>query len=478
MRQKRSHPINIFEKISRFLILLLLPLLRALFTLLLSGGGLYPWLEGAWFDILIVLLIIGLGVYNWYVYVFSYDEDGIYVSKGIFIRQQRYLPYRTISAVSMEYPWYFFPIRAVRLNADTDGGGKKHADFAITVKKEIAQDLLKASKTAYLFTGQLQRCYIPKNLYIAIFSFISSNTLTGVLYVAASISQAGNIFGKEVESYIYESFTKVANVLAFGLPPAAAIVAYSILICWLVSFSINLVKHLRFEVSRCGGILDVKTGLVTRRRFSIRVGRINYLMIRQSLLSKVFGFFSVFIQCTGYGKKQNELSVLMPSGESRDIKANLRMLLPEIATAKKQIKPKLKNLSRFLIPPIGLTLGILAVGILGIYFFPWLKTVLVFFIIILEIPSVWWLVVKTFAFFYTGIGVNDKSVTLYYTRGYRIITSVIPKHKLTKMVTSQTLFQLSTKCCDVVFYTFGEGIQKQKVLNMNLPEVKALLDLT
>lgn len=472
--RRRAHPVNILENASRYLILLLFPVLRALLT---SGEGFYAWLNGAWMDLCVLALMMGLAIYRWYVYTFYFDRSGIYITKGAVIRQKRYLPFEELTAVSIEAPWYYYPIKTVRLKADTDGGSPRAADFAITIDRKTAEKIVVYSKRRLENKQGVRRFYIPGNFYIAIFSLLTSNSITGVLYFATSISQAGNLFGKEFEERIVTQFTRIARLLAFGLPPFAAVVGYAILGFWGLSFVINLLKHLRFEASRQGGSLEVKAGLFTRRSYAIAVERINYLLIRQSLLSKWFGFFIVLIQCTGYGKAKNELSVLMPSGEADELKANLTMLLPDIPLVARKIKPKLVNLSRFLIPPLALIGAVLGIGLLAVRYLPEFRSSMIFLLVIAELPCVWWLAVKIFSFCFTGIGYNDRVVTLYYTFGYQVLTSSIPRDKISKIEISQTLFQISTKCCDVTFYSYAEGRKKQKVLNMNLPEVKKLLEL-
>ena len=162
------------------------------------------------------------------------------------------------------------------------------------------------------------------------------------------------------------------------------------------------------------------------------------------------------------------MSVLMPSGEETELKSNLAILLPDIPLIERKIKPKLVNLSRFLIPPLTLIGAVLAVGLLGVHYFPAFRSSMLFLLVIAEIPCVWWLVVKIFSYCFTGIGCDEDTVTLYYTFGYQVITSSIPKEKISKIEISQTLFQISTKCCDVTFYAYAEGRKKQKILNILL----------
>lgn len=468
----RSHPVNILENTSRFLILLLLPLIRAL---IVTQAGFSEWLAGAWFDLLVVGVILSLGVTRWYSYTFQLQPEGIMIRKGIFLRQERFLPFASITVISSRAPWYYRPIRAVRLTADTDGGRTAQPDFSITVRRELALRIADAARARLIPERSFRRTYIPRNLYIVFFSFLTSNSLTGVLYLWAALSQAENIFGAPLRAQLFRTFTELAEWYSFGLPPFFAILAYFILGCWLLSFLQNMQQHLRFSTVRYGGALVVRSGLFSLRQHTVAVSRINFLTLRQSLFSKLLGLMSVFIHCTGYGKNKDELAVLLPSGRKREILNNLKLLLPEIPLVKKQIRPRLQYLSRFLIPPLTLCLAVLAAGLAALYLISGYDRVLVFLLVICEIPCLWWLVVKLFAFFHTGIGVSDQALTIYYTRAYQVITCSIPREKITKITLQQTLFQLPTQCCDVMIYTWGEGIQRQKVINLYRPDVLKLL---
>ena len=110
MSYRHSHPINIVEHIARFLILLLFPVLRAFVTLLFTGMDFYKWLQGAWFDILTVMLIIFMGFVTWFRYVYRLDENGIRIRQGILITKCRFLPYKNISVLSLERPFYLLSL--------------------------------------------------------------------------------------------------------------------------------------------------------------------------------------------------------------------------------------------------------------------------------------------------------------------------------------------------------------------------------
>lgn len=479
MKKYRSHPINILENTSKFLILLLIPILRTLIAVLLSHGeGFLAWFKGAWLDLSIVLLIIGLGIYNWYLYEFSFDEKGIYINKGIIFKDKKFIPTTNISYLSIKTPWYYRPFKIVRLKADTDGGPFTSADFHITVKESYALALSNKIKKNITKHKKIKKYYIPHSLYLAVFSFLTSNSLTGAIYLSASISQIGNFFGKDIQNKLFIEFKKITNILAFGLPPFAAIIAYIILGTWVISFFINLLQNLNFCVIRQNNHLQISSKFISKQFFLISIDKINAVITRQSLWTKIFHLSSVLVDCTGYGKHKSEIGVLFPCGTSGDLKNSLKMILPEIEFVKRQTKPKLINLSRFLIPPGTLTLCVIGLFLLSLHFFPSFRKSIILLFIILIIPCLWWLFVKIYAFLFSGIGANDKILTLNYTFGYQILGVSIPKNKISKIEISQTLFQLSTKCCDVTFHTYGEGRKRYKVLNLNLPEVKKVLNIT
>ncbi len=476
MKYQHSHPINIFEHTSRFLILLLFPLLRAVGSIFLSGGSLYAWLQGAWFDILTILLIVGLGFIAWFKYVFYTAEDGIYIKKGILLVKYRFISYRKLTVLSIEKPWYLIPFRAVRLRADTDGGIPTTPDFSITIRKRDLDPLVQKANVPFVNYAEIKRIYLPKNFYIAVLSFVASNSITGVLFMSTFISGAGKVLGEQFEDMMMQQLTVLSELLAFGIPPAAASAAFVILGGWAVSFLLNVIRHLRFSVIRQGGSLHINSGLITRREYWLAVRRINLIELHQTLLTKLFGFYSAFIHCNGYGKGKDELSVLMPAAESAELSQNLELLLPEIPICKPKIRPQKRYLSRFLIPPLTWIGVVTALWLISFELFPYLREIILYIGVMAEIPCFWFLFVKIASYFHTGVGVSENAYTLCYSYAYRFKTIAVPKSRIVKLQIRRSLFQVMSGCCDLVFYTFSEGRKRHVVPNLNYEEARKMMD--
>lgn len=474
MEYKHSHVINIIEHTSKYLILLLFPVIRAL---LFTNVGFYAWLQGAWFDILTILFVIGAGVVAWYRYTYCFSENGIHLKKGIFIVKERFIPYRKLSVVSIQHPFYLIPIKAVKLSADTDGGLPTIADFKVTIYKNQLDQIIDKVKQPFVHPGEMKRVYLPKNVYIAILSFVVSNTLTGVLFVFTLISGLGKILGKEYETQVVEKLTTLARVLAFGIPPAAAIVAYVILGGWGVSFCLNLIRHFRFSATRQGGSLEIQRGIITKRRYLVTVKRINLIELRQTLFTKWFGVYTALIHSNGYGKGKDELSVLMPAAEKHNLQKNIRILLPEIPLCKPTLRPGKKYLSRFLIPPIWWVIGATVFWLLGYWLFPAYSEMVTFIGVMASIPCWWFLFVKITSYFHTGIGLVDEVYTFNYTYGYRIKTIAVPVRRITKVTMRRSVFQLMSGCCDVIVYTYSEGKKRHVIPNLEFEQAKKIMDV-
>lgn len=471
-KYRHSHPINIVEHTTKFLILLLLPLLR---TLILGREGFAAWLDGAWFDLTVIGLILLLGFWQWYRYVYRLDPDGISIRRGIFFPKRRFIQYTRLSVVAVEHPYYLIPFFAVRVSADTDGGAPTTPDFQVTIFKSQVEDFLRRVDSPFINRSELKKVYRPKNFYIAVLSFINSNSLTGVIFAATFISGAGKVVGGEFESQVMQQLTSFATVIAAGLPPIAAIVGFVVLGGWLISFLLTLIRHLKFSAARQSGGLTIKSGLITKREYHIAVKRINLIELRQSFITKLFGFYTGFIHSNGYGKRKDELSVLMPAGDGHAIASNLDMLLPEIPLCKTTLRPRLKFLSRFMIPPLSWIGGVSAGWILLNLLFPSFSDVILYIGIMAEIPCFWYLCVKIASFFHTGVGESESAYTFCYTYGYRIKTVAVPKKRIVKLTLRRSLFQVMSGCCDLVILTFSEGKKRHVVPNVPFHEAKKMM---
>lgn len=474
----RSHKINILRTMSKYLILLLIPLVH---TLVDQRNDLTSFLRGRWLDLFLVALILLIGVYAWFVFVFFIDDDGITVQRGVLLRRKSFFPFARVSAVSVEYPWYLRPFRIAYLTVDTNGGNAKRTDFSVWIHANRARAVLRhynalsGGAPKHGSKSEKTQTVGMHHKYIVFFSLITSSSLTGVIYLYAILKQSGNYLGKEFPQQMVDRFAALAQLVSFGAPPLLAFVAYALLICWAISFVFTLLRYLRFSITRTRSALRVKIGLFSPRRVSIVVKRINFVFLRQSLTSRLLGLASVFIHCTGYGKDKKDFSVLIPAGGKKTLYQQLQVLLPEFSLTPRSVRPRINDLTRFITSPTVMLLGVLVGTFLAFRMTTKFDTIIWIALFVLGIPAVGFLLVKIYAFFFSGIGVDDHAVTLYYTKGFQIITSMIPISKITAMEISQAFYHHTTGACHVSIYTMAEKTHKQTVINMNRARIEELL---
>lgn len=468
---KHFHVITVVSYTAKYMILLLLPITRAL---VFTNIGFVQWLKWAWLDVLIILLILAFGVFRFFLSGYILQSKGIVVKNGLFWRKQIFVPYKKTGIFFAETPLFFRMIGASNIYIDTDAGDKKHSDIKIIVKrKEIVAFENKISRVLPT-QGSIKNTYHSKTWEVALLSIVFSNTLAGIVFTATFITFLGKIVGQDLNAVVLNSATKIADILALKIPPIASVTGAVLIGGWAISFLLNMFKNLKFVVCRHGKKVYISSGVFTKRRFLISVKRINYVRITQSVLTKFLKLYSGFIACNGYGKQKNEYPVIIPNGKKKHLKQEITLIFPEVDISENIVKPLKPFLFRFVILPINMILITTTLLIIALYKFKQFSDTVWFIGLMIMLPCIWFLVVKVVAFYHTGIGKNEHNFVLRYTDTFKIYTVLIPKEKIVKIEFSQTLLQKGNDGCDMKIYPFSEGNKPFIVTNMTKKEAKSL----
>ena len=183
----------------------------------------------------------------------------------------------------------------------------------------------------------------------------------------------------------------------------------------------------------------------------------------------------MWTSCSGYGKAKREIAALIPISTFSEVSSSLKMLMPDVPIPNIQLKPRLRNIMRFLWPPIILCLSIPVIAFVLTHFLPDWNEMIRFVAIIAEIPAIWLLIVKIASAYTTGIGFNDNFATLSYCKFYKFHNVVVEKDKISKLSYLQTPFQYLKKNCNLKFYTQGESINCHTVKNFPLEKANTYL---
>ena len=453
--------------------MLIIPLARGFFSA--AEGGIRAWISGAWMDLSLLFFVLMMAVLQWYACVYSYNQEGLTLISGIFLRHRMFIPADRIATLSVVRSFYLKPFGAVKLRADTLAGSSSRVDFSLFVSREEAHQILQLRQRSYE-SGSLIRQYRPKSLYIAALAAFSSSSFAGILFLATLISQTGQLLGKEFADRVYGTFERLIEALAFGIPPAAAAFAYVLLFGWLCAFTINFIRHKNFCLRRQGDAITISGGIFTNRDYSVSVDRINYLDIRQSVLSFVLRFCSVHIHAVGYAKHEDDVSGVVPAVRTRDVAKTLNMFFPEFHPDRRQLRHNWGALFKFIGDPSWGCVLIPALTLALRYFLPdwadfigWVGFMLCF-------PAYWFLIVRLIDYFTSGIAREGDRFTLRYSSGYYLHTIVIPRDKIAYVCLRQSPIQHFDQKCDILIYSFSEKKMRHHIRNVDRQAAIELFD--
>lgn len=468
---RHQHPIAMLRYTYRYLFLLLVPLLRGL-SYIRTPQSFYDWLRGTWIDLSAVLVLLLLPYLAWQWHTYSLTDEGFVVRRGIFLQRVSFIPRSCVATLSVERPFYLRPLRAVRIAIDTDAGNVRQADFRLTVGEARAREILDRRQEA---ARQVQHVYRPRWYSVVILSLLVSNSLSGILLLATTFQQAGKLLGEGFQQHVLGDLETVAGYMTV-IPRTAALIALTLLGGWGVAAVGNLLRYLPFRVTRARGILTIRTGLLTRRDYSCTASSINFVDYRQSIVSKLLHLHMVFVNCIGYGKDKNAMSVLLPVSPVHASCREVRQLLPEYPLHGVDLKAAPMSVYRYVFYPLWAMLLLYPVSRVLQQLLPQWQELIYYLAFMAYIPCAWQMLVKLIDRCTAGLHRGGGFFTLRYSKRYTFHTVIVPEDRVVAYDLKQTFFQVLAKNCDVLVYTYNEGSQYHRIRNIPIAAAQALFD--
>ncbi|MBQ7981165.1 MAG: PH domain-containing protein [Oscillospiraceae bacterium] len=440
----------------------------------------YHWVKDTYMDIIVILIIFGSAWLRWFFVQFEIQEKAIYVRKGVLLQSEYALPYSVISCAAYYRPFLLRPFKAVKIILDSDSyrrseAGKK-ADVVLIVSEIYYSQIYKNIPNGF---EAAEMNFRASKKELLLFSMLFSSTLPGIIYLGTFFVQGSRIVGEKIEMRIFSAVNDVTEVLRIfdeGVTPLAVALLMIISGGWLLSFIINLLRHLCFEIRWHGSNITIENGFFSRWKYYVNSSKINYVDLRQNLLMKAVEVMSVHVSCTGYGKGKNELPVFVPVTTRRRVMNVIKSMLPDFTPSNILLKTKKSYVMVYVRLPLILVFGTAIAAAELEKNFPEWGSAVKFLGMMLEIPLVYLLAVKIAAKISTGIGVSRTALTIRYCKAYRFHTVIVPKGRIAYIKIRRTLFQRVSGCCDVVIYTRGESVRAHRVRGIMFADVDKLVN--
>lgn len=476
MKEKliHAHPISIFFFLYRFLYLLLIPLARGIVSALLGGPS--RWMSGAWLDLLIFGWIFFLAYEKWNHFKYYMDEDRFYYTEGIFYKRETWISMERICTLSTQQPLWMQPFGLVALRIDTLALAPDKPDLFMYLRKSEACRLMALRKKAMEAPQDSMKITCrPRILDIIFLSVFTSNSLIGIIFIATFISHAGKLFGRNLYDWLEALLHQIALGLeavsalfeiAFKLPPIAMGIAAVLLGGWAAAFILTLLQTKNLCITRSKKGIYITGGILTKKEYSLHFKDICFIDIRQSLLTRLFRLYSVFLNATGMGKERSDIKAFIPFSARRRCETQLALLLPEYHASPRQIHPSASSIMKFLLAPLWPCLLIpLGTSVLTGLLPAW-EPFLKFSGLMLSFPAYWFLGVRFMDFLSSGVSYEDGYFTLRYSTRYYLHTVVLPRKNIALIHFRQSPLQRGRNKCDLKIFSRSEGRKVHHLRNL------------
>ncbi|HQM67557.1 MAG TPA: PH domain-containing protein, partial [Methanomassiliicoccales archaeon] len=154
------------------------------------------------------------------------------------------------------------------------------------------------------------------------------------------------------QSYIDQALTRITGVpLLLGL----GIVLALFFATWALSTVVFALQFANFTVRRFEDRLELDWGVIKRSHVTVRLHRLQAVVVQQGLLRQPFGLCTLLVEVAGGGaKEQEKVSILYPMLRMREVEGFLRDLLPEYtlpsAATRAPVRARRRYLFRSTVP--------------------------------------------------------------------------------------------------------------------------------
>ncbi|MFS0864835.1 PH domain-containing protein [Fredinandcohnia sp. 179-A 10B2 NHS] len=371
---RRMHPVAGLLNFLKQLKELILPLVFFFFV----GTGDSDLLDRIYYigaGVIILGLLI-IGVLHWYRYSYRVEEGELRIEYGVFIRKKRYIPIERIQTIDVSAGIIQRIFGLVKLQVETAGGGMQ-AEAVLTAIKEEEANLLRSLLTrsknqSSEVVGEAEENKQPLISYqitskeLLVLASTSGGIGIVISGVLAFLSQFAEYLPFEkmydtVEKYVSLSILVYLTVL----------IAFFLLIAWVVGILIMTLRYANFSVVKRDQELFITRGLIEKRQSTIPLSRIQAIRIGENLIRQPLGFATVYIESAGgsLDKGEDFSTVLFPLLKKKEIQGLLEHFVPDYKITTNVNKVSEKALWRYILRAV---LPIVPVIILIAYLaYPW-----------------------------------------------------------------------------------------------------------
>ncbi|WGT47550.1 PH domain-containing protein [Tessaracoccus lacteus] len=290
----------------------------------------------------IYAIIAGVsGVLTWRMTTFIADDEEFRIERRLLSQTSTRIDYTKVQSVDINQPIVARLLGLAKVHIDVGGAGGADLVYLSLARAESLRDHLIARMrgarrglptppdATQITTPAENPARVlestedvvvarvgPRNLLIG--AFVSSNTAVWVV-IAAAVLIVGLVAG--------EPITAIPALLAVG--------------GWVWS---QTGKNWGFVMTRRGETLHISRGALNKAAQGLHPRRIQGLQVRQDILHRPFGLYSVSVTVLGYGdvgdENEGSNALILPYGTAEDVAAVLHAIWPDVDLDSIQPQPQ------------------------------------------------------------------------------------------------------------------------------------------
>lgn len=351
-KPKHQHPVALVAFFYRWAVTLVVP-----YTIVIAVSVRRFWIIASVFAGLVLVSLIGSFASYW---LFRYQmlADEIVVKQGLFVKKVKHVPYDRIQNVETNQ-WFFlkpFHIESVSIETAGHSDGPEIDLEAVTTdfKKLLNQQRQKAKAkakaaevatetapitavapetpavTPAMVAPKAQASYQISNRDLMKFAFTSPAFLSGFLAIFALYGKLGQTMQQKIFDVLFQTMAGLGMLILISLGLSVLLIFY------IGSALVLIIRYYKFELVRQKTQFRLSSGLFKRKVMTIKLDRIQAVVIKQPLLRRWLGIATVklvIISNSNQGETEKDV-IMMPVLNRRSIPDFMARFLPSIPVAK------------------------------------------------------------------------------------------------------------------------------------------------
>ena len=469
MKYKNMHSYTILNYLHRFSVVLIFPLIQ---QIIFKPSTLKEIILSFWKNILLIFFVFIWAFLKYKSIKYSFYDDKIFIKSGLIIKKEMILPINKIISIHIVEKIFssFFGSYRVFIDIPTNKNKKdvislNFSDEDIEILKEF---IFKKEKTDIFYKASRGR--------VILLSLFWSNPLTSFILVVPFIYRFSKILGEELTNKIYSTVDIRVNLIALGLPPLVASIAYILLVTFIIAFLIQFFRYSNFETRGNSQNIFIKRGLINNNEKIIKKEKIVGVSIKQSLLMSLLRLYNAYIITESeFDSTGGEILSLVAANYNeiiRGIESNVCISF----FSKKGLKPKRFLLKNFLFLPVVCLISI----IIFIYRLEndlWYSQAISLLLRLTVLFLLWWIFFRIKAHSKSGVALYNGVLNICGFKRLTLFSEYIPIANVTKVEIKQSIFQKLSGRCNLKVYVLSDLKKSFCCKHLNLKNVENFVEM-